>query len=235
MADNTNNKELMQVDKMELAIYNVINNLPSTLDENERLCASALKLHEATLLAGALALLNIAEKGMFLELGFKTLDAYLRERGDKLGIGARSRSTVYEYFNMAEAYKNHADALYKAGFQESKDSSKLKFFHIAVETHNKNLAIKNLPKMSYREYVSWARGNDLKIAEDAEAEEEIEELFDITDRGFVRDGKVIVSKKKVEKIIEDGEMPFVIGIQNAVEARLLGRRLKQIREEARER
>lgn len=219
-------KELEKLEETDVLLHRIINKMPTNLADSERLISGALKFNEFSTLAGALALWNIAEHRYYQEDGFTSMESYMRERSEKLGINVRAKSSISEYLNIAENYMRHRTELYKAGFDETKDSSKLRFLHTAIELQGEKAAIRNLPKMSYRKYVEWARGNQIE-----ELEEKSSGGLEITDRGFMYGDKVILSRKKVEEIVEHGERPFVIGVKSAVEARLIGKFLKAKREE----
>ena len=216
-------QQTKDLQKATSIISAAIDNPPVTLEAAEQAFVQADEFREYSTLLSAIAVWQIAEKKLY-QPKFPTLESYLAESRTRLHS---SRSYVFEAIKIAEAYYQYQVPLHEAGFREYKDASKLRIFYKAAEVHGEEEAIKQLPKLSYREYKRWVDAGHL-LEEDAG---KVERKIEVTSDGIRFEGQMVVSTNRIMKIYESGEEPYLVGVRSNAERRAIGKFLKAKREE----
>lgn len=216
---NDNTKALTRVSS---ELHEITKKQWVTLEEAEFAFQQAIQYEEQSLLVNCLAAWEIAEKELY-KPRFRTLNAYLMESKARLGVG---RSYFFERVNMGDFLRRHERALLDAGFRPDRDVSKLKVIHHAVEAHGFDAAVEMLPRLSFRDYKAWIRGN---LLEDGTEPDGIDVYAD--SEGIRCNGDLVISRKAVTRIYQQGEEPYVVGVKNDTEKRALSRWLNERRKE----
>lgn len=218
MSDQSMHTELRGV---QVELSRAIKAQWTTLDAAEEAFRKAIEYHEYALLISAVAAYQIAERRLY-EPAFSTLNAYLMESKERLGI---SRAYFFERVRIADAYIKYHDQLRARGFRENRHSSHLRFFYQAVEEHGATQAIENIAKMSVREYRRWIGG--------VEPIDEIEDTrpsdVDVSANGIRYRGELVISARAVLKLYKSGQQPYVVGIRSDEEKRAVSKFLRKLR------
>jgi hypothetical protein len=107
-----------------------------------------------SIMAMGIALYRVDVAGLFIDLGFKKFGEYVDHLLNETGM---SRSNLYNWAYIGEAYiKNRAD-LDKIGFTDDDGPTKLPYLGRALENHPKREVFKNLKDMSRRQFEEWSK------------------------------------------------------------------------------
>lgn len=205
------------LERVEADLYEAAKQNWESLVDAEWAFKKSMEVAEQGLLVNALAAWEIAQYQLY-KPAFDTLNAYLVESKHRLGV---SRAYFFERVRIAEALKQYRDELYAAGFKNHRDVSKLRLFYQAIDQHGEEEAIKQLPLLSYRDYQRWVKGRN--VTDDSEADIEID-----TD-GIRHNGEILVSMRKISRLLHAGETPYVVGVRSDAEKRALSRWLNERR------
>jgi len=107
-----------------------------------------------SIMAMGIALYRVDVSGLFIDLGFKKFGEYVDHLAEDTGM---SRTTIYNWEYIGEAYVTHRAELDKIGFTDDDGPTKLPFLPRALENHAKREVFRNLKDMSKREFEEWSR------------------------------------------------------------------------------
>jgi hypothetical protein len=210
-----------ELQKITFSLHEVITKKWTTLDAAEEAFVKSAAVTEYALIMNALAAWQIADRKLY-QPRFKTLESYLMGVKERLGV---SRAYFFERMKIAEAYMQYREPLYAAGFREDRDASNLRLFFKAQKAHGTEAAIRNLPRMSFREYQRWVNGTQGETVDRG-----VEEKLEISREGIRYEGQLLISAQQIARIFQDGEEPFMIGVRSDAEKRALSRYLRARRE-----
>jgi len=108
-----------------------------------------------SIMAMGIALYRVDVSGLFIDLGFKKFGEYIDHLAEDTGM---SRTTIYNWEYIGEAYITHRAELDRIGFNDDDGPTKLPFLPRALEHYTKREVFKNIKDMSKREFEDWSRG-----------------------------------------------------------------------------
>jgi len=123
----------------------------SEIDTGIRETIRGVKL---SIMAMGVALYRVDVSGLFVELGFTKFGEYIDHLAADTGM---SRTNLYNWEYIGEAYITHRSDLDKIGFSDDDGPTKLPFLKRALENHPKRDVFKNLKDMSKNEFDEWSR------------------------------------------------------------------------------
>lgn len=115
-----------------------------------------------SILAMGLGLANMKAKGLYKDLGFKTMAAYIKKLGDETQMDRRG---VSNWLYIGEAYQKYRKDLEKIAFNDSDGPTKLPYLDRALETNQKTTVFSNIKKMSVRDFAKFSKGTGNGINE----------------------------------------------------------------------
>jgi hypothetical protein len=121
------------------------------VDAGIRETISGVKL---SIMAMGIALYRIDVSGLFIDLGLRKFGEYIDKLAEDTGM---SRTTIYNWEYIGQAYITHRADLDKIGFSDDDGPTKLPFLGRALENHSKKKVFENLKNMSKREFEEWSR------------------------------------------------------------------------------
>jgi len=108
-----------------------------------------------SIMAMGIALYRVDVGGLYADLGFRKFGEYIDSLVKETGM---SRSNLYNWEYIGQAYITHRSELDKIGFTDDDGPTKLPFLNRALERHPKREVYKNIKNMSRREFEEWSRG-----------------------------------------------------------------------------
>jgi len=112
-----------------------------------------------SIMAMGIALYRVDVSGLFIDLGFKKFGEYVDHLAEETGM---SRTNIYNWEYIGEAYIKHRAELDKVGFSDDDGPTKLPFLSRALEYYPKRDVFKNIKDMSKRQFEDWSRGQPAK-------------------------------------------------------------------------
>jgi hypothetical protein len=107
-----------------------------------------------SILAMGLGLAKLKERGLYTDLRFHSMNDYLERLCDDMQI---DKTTVYTWLHIGETYSKYKKELEKIRFSDEDGPTKLLFVPRALEYHEKNVVIRNVKEMSYREFKEFSK------------------------------------------------------------------------------
>jgi hypothetical protein len=108
-----------------------------------------------SIMAMGIALYRVDCDGLFIELGFRKFGEYVDKLAEETGM---SRTTIYNWEYIGEAYLKHRADLERIGFSDEDGATKLPYLAQALEHYPKREVYKNLVVMSFRKFQDWSKG-----------------------------------------------------------------------------
>jgi hypothetical protein len=108
-----------------------------------------------SIMAMGIALYRVDCDGLFIELGFRKFGEYVDKLAEETGM---SRTTIYNWEYIGEAYLKHRADLERIGFSDEDGATKLPYLAQALEHYPKREVYKNLVDMSFRKFQDWSKG-----------------------------------------------------------------------------
>jgi hypothetical protein len=108
-----------------------------------------------SIMAMGIALYRVDCDGLFIELGLRKFGAYVDKLAEETGM---SRTTIYNWEYIGEAYLKHKTDLERIGFSDEDGATKLPYLAQALEYYPKKEVYKNLVAMSFRKFQDWSKG-----------------------------------------------------------------------------
>jgi hypothetical protein len=108
-----------------------------------------------SIMAMGIALYRVDCDGLFIELGHRKFGEYVNRLAEETGM---SRTTIYNWEYIGEAYITHRADLERIGFSDEDGPTKLPLLARALENHAKREVFRNLITMSFRQFDEWSRG-----------------------------------------------------------------------------
>ena len=112
-----------------------------------------------SIMAMGIALYRIDAAELFVDLGFRKFGEYIDKLAEDTGM---SRTTIYNWEYIGEAYIKNRAELDKIGFSDDDGPTKLPFLGRALENRPKRDVFRNIKNMSKREFDEWSRGNPIE-------------------------------------------------------------------------
>jgi hypothetical protein len=109
-----------------------------------------------SILAMGLGLAKLKARGLYVDLRYHSMNDYLEDLCDDMQI---DKTTVYSWLHIGEAYLKYRKELEKIKFSDEDGPTKLLFVGRALECHEKNVVLRNVKEMSYRQFKEYARGD----------------------------------------------------------------------------
>ena len=114
----------------------------------------AIRGVKISIMAMGIALYRMDIGGMFIDLGFKKFGEYIDHLAEDSGM---SRTNLYNWEYIGEAYITHRADLDKIGFNDADGPTKLPFLARALEHHQRREVFRNIKNMTKREFEEWSR------------------------------------------------------------------------------
>ena len=152
-------------------------NVAQEIDTGIRETIKGIRL---SVLAMGIGLAKIKEKGLYVDLNFRSMNKYV----EQLCIDTRmDRSSIFNWVKIGESYQKYRNDLEKIGFNDGDGPTKLPYIDRALETKRKQEVFKNIKDMSVREFKTFSK---------SEAEEQTNKSKRIT----VKDNEVYIGGRK---------------------------------------
>jgi len=103
-----------------------------------------------------LELVKIKADKNFKKLGYASMNAYIMRLARDKG---KTKSIIYSWLYIGEAYQKHKDELEKIGFKESHGLSKLPGLEKALNRYEKSEVMEKIKSMAVRDFLRFAKGN----------------------------------------------------------------------------
>jgi hypothetical protein len=127
-------------------------NDPAVLDNGIRETMRGMNL---SAMAVSKALYRINASGYYIELGYKSMGAYIDKLVEEMGY---SRAIFYRWVETGGIAIKYHNELEKIAFSDDDGPSKLPYIPKALERHPKKEVFKNAKEMSVRKFEAYAKG-----------------------------------------------------------------------------
>ena len=107
-----------------------------------------------SIMAMGIALYRMDVGAMYSDLGFKKFGEYIDHLAEDSGM---SRTNLYNWEYIGEAYITHRADLDKVGFNDADGPTKLPFLARALAHRQRREVFKNIKNMTKREFEEWSR------------------------------------------------------------------------------
>jgi len=174
----------------------------------------------------AIELYWIDKEALYTEAGYSSMTEYVREAPDRLNM---PKQTLSNYLAIGEALTKYRRKLTQIKYDLSNGLSKLWLLESALSIHKEAEVWKNIARMTFRQFAEYARPKS--IDKPATFDDDPIDLT-VKDDGIWFGSRNMVSTKDVEKIIQAGDLPYLIGVYNEGEKRVIQSALKAHREKA---
>jgi len=108
-----------------------------------------------SILAMGLGLAKLKEKGLFIDLGYHSMNDYLEHLCDDLQT---ERTSAFFWLHIGESYIKYRRELDKIDFNDADGPTKLYFLERALEIHEKKEVFKKVKEATLREFKEFAKG-----------------------------------------------------------------------------
>ena len=108
-----------------------------------------------SILAGRIGLAKIKERGLYVDLGFRSNAKYLESLCEQTQM---NRSSLHNWLYIGEAWLKYRKELEKVGFSEEDGPTKLPYVDRALAIYQKRDVFKAIKDMSLRQFISFSRG-----------------------------------------------------------------------------
>lgn len=127
----------------------------NTAEEIDKGIKDTIKGIRLSILAMGIGLARIKEKGLYIDLNFRSMNKYI----EQLSVENKmERSSIFKWLHIGEAYLKYRNDLDKIGFSDSDGPTKLPYIDRALETNRKNEVFKHIKEMSVREFRNFSKG-----------------------------------------------------------------------------
>ena len=107
-----------------------------------------------SVLAVSIGLAKIKEKGLYLDLNYRSMGKYV----EQLCVETRmDRSSLFNWISIGEAYLKFRSELEEIGFSDTDGPTKLPYIERAQEANPKPAVFNNIKNMSVREFKKFAK------------------------------------------------------------------------------
>ncbi|MDR0441822.1 MAG: hypothetical protein LBH44_00270 [Treponema sp.] len=110
-----------------------------------------------SILAMGLGLAKLKAKGLYDDLGFRSMNDYLEHLCDEMQI---ERSTAHNWLYIGEAYTKYRRDLERIEFTDADGPTKLPYVDRALELYEKRDVFKNVKDMSLRAFKEYSKGEE---------------------------------------------------------------------------
>ena len=190
-----------------------------------------------SILAMGIGLAKLKAKGLYTDLGCRSMNDYLESLCDDMQI---DRSTAHNWLYIGEAFIKYRRELEKVEFTDEDGPTKLPYVDRALETHEKREVFKNIKGMSLRAFKEFSKGeaevvqpskirvagNRVYIGETPAVT--LAEELDPKTRAYLT--KIIV---RAGEALEAGETLYVTGLYDTGELRRFERVAEKLKKEMR--
>jgi len=145
-------KAVQKIKATPIQLDYAYSNVATEIDLGIRETIKGIRL---SILAMGIGLANIKEKGLYIDLNFRTMTKYV----EQLCIETKmDRSSVFNWVKIGEAYLKYRNDLEKIGFNDNDGPTKLPYIERALISYRKNDVFKNIKDMSVREFKTFSKG-----------------------------------------------------------------------------
>ena len=135
--------------------------LDCTVSENaseiDRGIRETIKGVRLSILAMGMGLAKLKAKGLYVDLGYHSMNDYLVKLCDDMQI---ERSTAHNWLYIGEAYIKYRKELERVDFSDEDGPTKLAYVDRALVVYDKREVFQNVKNMSLRKFKEYARGEE---------------------------------------------------------------------------
>ena len=168
----------------------------------------------------AIELDYIDREALYAQAGYATMTEYSRDAPDRLNM---PKQTLSNYLAMGRALRVYRKKLTGIKYDPRTGIHKLRFVDDALEIHKEPEVWRNFTKMSLREFAEYARPKAIESTA----------TFDDDDINIVPQpdglwyaGRNMVPIKDLRKILQSGDTPYLVGVYDDGEKRVIQAALK---------
>jgi hypothetical protein len=176
------------------------------IEEVEEGIRSAVKMVSASILSIGIALCYIERAG-FMAAGFREWSEYLEAAEDRISL---PKQTVSDYRRIGDTYLRYRSWLQEIGYTESCGLHKLRYLDRLFESHRKPTIKKSLLDMSFRQMRALLADSHGKLK--------------VTEHD--RETYYQKVEKQIDKVLEEGHIPYLVGVYDRGEMNVIHRALK---------
>jgi hypothetical protein len=123
--------------------------------EIDRGIRDTIKGVRLSILAMGIALAKIKARGLYVDLGCRSMAKYIESLCDEFQM---DRSSLHNWLYIGEAYLKYRKELEKIGFSDEDGPTKLPYVERALELYHKKDVFRAIKEMSLRRFIGFSRG-----------------------------------------------------------------------------
>jgi hypothetical protein len=190
-----------------------------------------------SILAMGLGLAKLKDKGLFIDLGYHSMNDYLERLCDEMQI---DRSTAFVWLHIGESYVKYRKELERIEFSDADGPTKLYYVDRALEIHEKKTVFRKVKEATLREFKEFAKGENAEpkpskikvIGNKLYVGKKLAVTFapelDAKTRNYLADINV-----KAGEALEAGEILYTTRLYDMDELRRFERRAENVKKEMR--
>ena len=149
-----------------------------------------------SILAMGLGLANMKAKGLYKNLGCRSLTQYIQRLSDETKM---DRSNIFSWLRIGEAYIKYKSELEKIDFSDNDGPTKLSYLNRALTKNEKQEVFDNIKNMSLRDFKTFAKGQTV-IGNAADSPAWDKWIVNIRGNNIYINGKLaIIISSKIER------------------------------------